>query len=70
MGRKVIDISGERFGKLVVSSFVNMVNSNSRWLCVCDCGNNTIVSKPALTSGETISCGCYGKIVRSRNTHK
>lgn len=31
------------------------------WECRCDCGNLKNVSSGSLTSGNTKSCGCYGK---------
>lgn len=31
------------------------------WKCQCDCGNMTIVRRGSLTSGDTVSCGCYHK---------
>lgn len=29
------------------------------WICECDCGNKSQVITNALTSGATVSCGCY-----------
>ena len=29
-----------------------------RWLCKCDCGNETIVGQTLLQTGKTKSCGC------------
>ena len=29
------------------------------WLCRCDCGKELKVRTDSLTSGRTISCGCY-----------
>lgn len=63
MGRKRIDIIGQRFGRLVVLSFsethqkrnghkITMCN------CICDCGNTTIVRAKHLKNGNTTSCGC------------
>lgn len=51
---KVIDISGQRFGRLTVSSWISGV----RWLCVCDCGAECVVAKSNLHSGAQESCGC------------
>ena len=38
MGRKKIDLTGQRFGKLVVVKDVGRENSNVLWECLCDCG--------------------------------
>ena len=52
------DITGERFGKLVVVSFVDRKGHDRRWLCQCDCGNQSIVYGTNLTRkhGSTKSC--------------
>ena len=53
-------IIGERFGRLTVIDYDHMgKGGNSYWLCKCDCGNNTVVSKCHLKDGHTRSCGCY-----------
>ena len=63
-GKKTrLDIAGQRFGKLVVLSFVHadMTPSGhkfSYWLCQCDCGRRTIVRGQNLRSGMTKSCNC------------
>ena len=46
MGRLSIDLTGQRFGKLVVLKKVpNKINSkDSYWLCKCDCGNEKIIN--------------------------
>ena len=31
------------------------------WECLCDCGNKTIAAGYDLRSGNTKSCGCYGR---------
>lgn len=56
-----IDITGQRFGKLVVikeADFRNDYNNNAYWECKCDCGNTTIVNGSSLRLGITSSCGC------------
>ena len=60
---KLIDLTGQRFGKLVVVKRAeNHVSPNGfqkvQWLCQCDCGNMTIVSGGNLRNGTTKSCGC------------
>lgn len=52
------DINGQRFGKLFVKEKVGSYKYGTKWRCICDCGNVTIVSKGSLTSGATQSCGC------------
>lgn len=57
---KVIDITGQRFGKLVVLQGVKnlKIGGYSRWDCLCDCGEMAIVSSKNLRRGHTKSCGC------------
>lgn len=53
--RCVIDITGQRFGRLVVASY----HGNSMWVCNCDCGGECIVNTQNLKHGNVKSCGCY-----------
>lgn len=52
---------GKRFGRLLVLSFHSYDKYISKWNCQCDCGNEKIVTRNALTSGNTKSCGCLKK---------
>lgn len=52
------DLTGERFGKLLVLRRADSRNGKTRWLCRCDCGNEKEVAAQALKSGKTKSCGC------------
>lgn len=58
MGRGMIDLTGQRFGRLRVVDFAGMGGPNRMWLCVCDCGAKTTVPARNLISGNTKSCGC------------
>lgn len=51
---KKLDLTGKRFGSLTVKHEVE----SGKWLCMCDCGRETIVITSNLTSGHTKSCGC------------
>lgn len=56
------DLTGQRFGRLVVIEPVTTGEyRNSVWLCQCDCGNKKIVPTYKLLNGRTYSCGCYRK---------
>lgn len=62
----LIDLTGQRYGRLMVDSRANNDKQNrARWLCICDCGNKKIVSAYHLKNGHTTSCGCYQKEVVS-----
>lgn len=55
-----IDITGKRFGRLVVLKRApNSRTKMTRWECLCDCGNKTIVHGAHLKRGAIKSCGCY-----------
>ena len=55
----LIDLTGERFGKLVVEHRYGTTSSGlATWLCRCDCGNISVVQGPRLRDGTTKSCGC------------
>lgn len=56
-----IDLTGRRFGKLVVLSRADDKKGQVMWNCLCDCGNERIVNGGNLRNGRTISCGCYRK---------
>lgn len=69
---KLKDITGQRFGKVVVIKYIGQ----SKWLCKCDCGNQKIIDGRRLRKGDTKSCGCLSieqaKINFKKNfyTHK
>lgn len=54
------NLVGQRFGKLVVKELLDESDNFGRrkYLCDCDCGNQTITSSICLTGGHTKSCGC------------
>lgn len=69
---KFIDITGKTFGKLtVLSRTVNSKHGASRWVCLCECGQKTIVISGDLKNGRTKSCGCLTITSnQARSTHK
>lgn len=55
-----IDISGQRFGRLVAIECVGTIKNHGRvWACQCDCGNLHKVPTSTLRAGVVVSCGCY-----------
>ena len=62
---KIKNLTGQRFGKLVVIGIDDNPNkgksSHSKWICQCDCGNIVSVLSNSLSMGKTKSCGCYKK---------
>lgn len=61
---KEIDITGQRFGRLVAVTFVKIEDHRSYWKFICDCGNTTITLKGNVTAGTTQSCGCFRNEIR------
>ncbi len=60
---RIVDLSGKRFGNLVVlrrtDDYVSPSGNHAvRWSCQCDCGKILDVKTNALLAGKTTSCGC------------
>lgn len=54
----LVDLTGRRFGRLVVLEMAQDNGKITRWKCRCDCGNISTVTVYNLTNGHTKSCGC------------
>lgn len=52
-----IDITGQRFSKLLVISLNAELKVRS-WNCQCDCGKIITATTSSLSTGNTSSCGC------------
>ena len=52
------DLSGKRFGRLLVKCRVGTKNGSPLWKCKCDCGNEKLATSRALCSHNVQSCGC------------
>lgn len=55
---KAIDVTGERYDRLVAVRRVANKGRQTRWLFMCDCGAEAEASLGAVRSGEIRSCGC------------
>lgn len=61
-GKPIIDLTGQRFSRLVVVRRVaNNWQGHARWLCKCDCGNSKAIQGRSLRAGDTQSCGCLNR---------
>lgn len=56
--RNLRDLSGERFGRLVVGARAPNKHGRTAWNCLCDCGTGRVVTSRPLIDGRTKSCGC------------
>lgn len=67
-----IDLSGQRFGRLLAISHLGMrkqgksKSASSLWLCKCDCGKQRKVFAYSLRRGDTKSCGCLARETASK----
>ena len=55
---KLIDLTNQRFGRLIVLERVANNKNRVMWKCQCDCGNIINVRGDYLRIGQTQSCGC------------
>lgn len=60
---KRLDLTGQTFGWLTTIEIDHTTHGMPYWRCRCICGNETIVARTHLRSGNTVSCGCYCKKV-------
>lgn len=68
---KLKDLTGQRFGKLLVIERAkeNTKHGRARWLCKCECGKEIITSGNCLLQGHAKSCGCSAKDNKSLYKH-
>lgn len=59
--KNLIDLTGKRYGRLVVQGLGSKKGSQHTWKCICDCGNIKEVKGCYLRNGQTKSCGCLKK---------
>lgn len=73
VGSGLHDLTGERFGKLVVIERAEdyhyksdgEIKSAHQWRCRCDCGNIVVAQGGNLRNGNTTNCGCEHKSSKS-----
>lgn len=71
-GGRFDDLTGDRFGKLVVMRYLKEEERERKrkcWLCRCDCGTIKEFGADKLKSGNSVSCGC-AKAERIENLNK
>ena len=63
MSRKIKDLTGQRFGRLVAvePTKERSPGGSVMWLCRCDCGSTLEVWQSNLLGGRSKSCGCQKK---------
>jgi hypothetical protein len=71
MSQPTKDLTGQRYGRLVVIGFAGFVQARTRerrdafWECQCDCGNIIKARVGNITRGGVKSCGCYRDELRA-----
>lgn len=60
---RVIDITGQRFGRTVAIREAPSSARGARFLCRCDCGVEHVAHSADLRSGHSSSCGCLRREV-------
>lgn len=66
------DLTGQRFGRLVVEKLSEKRDSTRAlyWDCKCDCGGTKAVRGTTLTAGKARSCGCLSEEYRKKGSTK
>jgi hypothetical protein len=82
---KLLDLTGQKFGRLTAMRFKGREGTKTLWECVCECGNSYTTAANYLRTGDTKSCGClmqsgvnklditgevYGQLTAISNTGK
>lgn len=55
----LIDLTGQKFNRLLVLQRGKNIGRQTAWICKCDCGNKVLVRGADLKNGHTKSCGCF-----------
>src|ERR1700719_1276503 len=55
---KIRDITGQRFGMLLVVKRATDRGERIKYLCKCDCGNEKVIYGESIRRGTSASCGC------------
>ena len=66
---KMQNLTGMRFGRLLVVSQAEHNGKHIQWNTQCDCGNTKVIPTTNLVRGRSTSCGCLRKeVARERMT--
>ena len=67
---KLIDLTGQRFGRWTVLNKAPSKNRAVYWNCQCDCGTIRAVKAASLRTGKSTSCGCLQKEIAKETCSK
>lgn len=66
----LIDLSAQRFGRILVLNRAPNVNRRAHWDCICDCGKTLVIRGNSLRNGNTRSCGCLASDLLRRRSFR
>lgn len=73
MAKQIIDLTGQRFGMLLVLGYpaIGLKSRQANWLCICDCGTQKRIVGGNMRRGKSASCGCQvaARASESTRTH-
>lgn len=70
MGKgKFVDLTGQRFGRLVVQERAENMGKSVYWRCLCDCGSTKDIPGRSLREGTSRSCGCLQRDIVANTGH-
>ena len=58
---KLINLTGKKFGRLIVIEKSSIKKGKAKWVCLCVCGKQIIAYSTNLLRKNTKSCGCLRK---------
>lgn len=58
LGNRFHNLTGQRFGRLLVIGFGGIQGRVATWHCICNCGNGITAFATNLKRGKTKSCRC------------
>lgn len=68
---RFVDMAGQKFGYLTVKRLVGKNKHRmAMWECECECGKLATLSRNALITGNTSSCGCKWADANTTHGHK
>lgn len=62
---RIVDLVGQKYGRLTVIKLLSGGKQGARWLCQCSCGNTTTALSKSLKDSKSRSCGCLRNEVAS-----
>ena len=70
--RVLLDLTGQRLGKLLVLGPAENADGYRRWCCDCDCGKSVVLMQNILrrSRGGQKSCGCLNKRGPTHHAYK